>query len=192
VARPRPGPAVGGGDGARGSSRRFRRHHAATELAEPAHFVAGQYYLVRMRVDVVPGVLEQAYSVSSSPWPPSSEIEITVRDVPGGRTSRVLARQVREGDQLHLHGPFGALTWNEADGGPLLMIGAGGGVAPFASIVRFASVRIPHCPNAPRLAATQPLMVSAPGWRGVATSSNVWSSLTCALLMNRPTAVWRG
>ena len=105
---------------------------------------------------------------------------------------RVLARQVRGGDQLHLHAPFGALTWNEADGGPLLMIGAGSGVAPFASIVRFASARIPHCPNAPRLAATQPLMVSAPGWLGVATSSNVWSSLTCALLMNRPTAVWRG
>jgi hypothetical protein len=38
----------------------------------------------------------------------------------------------------------------------------------------------------------QPLMVSAPGWLGVATSSNVWSSLTCALLMNRPTAVWGG
>jgi hypothetical protein len=34
-----------------------------------------------------------------------------------------LTRQVGGGDQLHLHGPFGALTWNEAGGGPLVMIG---------------------------------------------------------------------
>jgi ferredoxin-NADP reductase len=62
--------------------------------------------------------------------------------------SRVLARQVREGDQLHLDGPFGALTWNEAGGGALLMIGAGSGVAPFASIVRFASARQSRVPMA--------------------------------------------
>jgi len=118
------------------------------ELPEPASFLAGQYYLVHMRVDAAPGVVEQAYSVSSSPWPPSSEIEITVRHIPGGRLSPVLARQVGEGDQLHLHGPFGSLTWNEADAGPLVMIGAGSGVAPFASIVRFASARQSAVPMA--------------------------------------------
>ncbi|SRR5665213_142644 len=109
------------------------------ELPRPAHFAAGQYYLVRMRVDATPKGVEQAYSVSSSPWPPSSEIEITVRDVPGGRVSPVLTRQVGAGDQLHLHGPFGTLTWSEADGGPLVMIGAGSGIAPMTSIMRLAS-----------------------------------------------------
>ncbi|GEM_PF-1102742 len=118
------------------------------ELPEPADFVAGQYYLVRMRIDGAPGVVEQAYSVSSSPWPSSSKIEITIREIPGGRASPLLARQVGEGDQIHLHGPFGSLTWNEADGGPLLMIGAGSGVAPFASIVRFASARHSTVPMA--------------------------------------------
>jgi len=118
------------------------------ELPEPVDFVAGQYFLVRVRVDAAPGVVEQAYSVSSSPWPPSSTIEITVRDVPGGRGSPLLARRVAAGDQLHLHGPFGALTWDGVDAGPLMMIGAGSGVAPFASIVRSASARRSTTPMA--------------------------------------------
>jgi ferredoxin-NADP reductase len=118
------------------------------QLPVPANFVAGQYYLVRLRVGTAPKVVEQAYSVSSSPWPPSSQIEITVRDVPRGRLSPVLARQIVAGDQLHLRGPFGSLTWNEADGDALVMIGAGSGVAPFTSIVRFASARRSKVPMA--------------------------------------------
>jgi len=51
------------------------------ELPEPVDFVVEQYFLVRVRVDAAPGVVEQAYSVSSSSWPRSSTIEITVRDV---------------------------------------------------------------------------------------------------------------
>src|SRR5665213_2679281 len=88
------------------------------ELPRPAHFAAGQYYLVRMRVDATPKGVEQAYSVSSSPWPPSSEIEITVRDVPGGRVSPVLTRQVGAGDQLHLPSEYGghAATRDVANG----------------------------------------------------------------------------
>ena len=68
------------------------------ELPEPAYFAAGQYYLVRMRVEAAPKGVEQAYSVSSPPWLPSSEIEITVRGIPGGRVSPVLIRQVGDGD----------------------------------------------------------------------------------------------
>lgn len=111
------------------------------ELPQPADFVAGQYYLVRLRVNARPGVVEQAYSVSSSPWPSSPFIEMTVRAVPGGRVSPVLVRQVGVGDQLHLRGSFGSLTWDETNGDAVVMIGAGSGVAPFASIVRYASAR---------------------------------------------------
>jgi ferredoxin-NADP reductase len=118
------------------------------ELPEPVDFVAGQYFLVRVRVDAAPGVVEQAYSVSSSSWPPSSTIELPVRDVPGGRVSPLLARRVGAGDHLHLRGPFGSLTWDGIDAGPLMMIGAGSGVAPFASIVRSASARQSTTPMA--------------------------------------------
>lgn len=110
-------------------------------LPETPQLLAGQYYLVRLAVDTSPGAVEQAYSVSSSPYPPTREIDITVREVPGGRVSRLLARRVRTGDLLHVRGPFGDLTWTEADGGPLVLVGAGTGVAPLLSIVRYAAAR---------------------------------------------------
>ncbi|MGH9109955.1 MAG: FAD-binding oxidoreductase [Acidimicrobiales bacterium] len=99
----------------------------------------GQYYLVRLAMPSPPGAVEQAYSVSSAPDPTSAEIEITVREVEGGRTSPLLVRQVRAGDVLGVRGPFGFLTWTEADGGPLGLIGAGSGVAPLISIARQAT-----------------------------------------------------
>ena len=110
-------------------------------LPEVPELQAGQYYLVRLATPSPPGAVEQAYSVSSSPYPPSAEIEITVREVTGGRISPLLARHVRVGDLLHVRGPFGFLTWSEDDGGPLLLLGAGSGVAPLASIVRYAAAR---------------------------------------------------
>jgi len=55
---------------------------------------------------------------------------------------------VSAGDQLHLHGPFGSLAWNGVDAGPLMMIGAGSRVAPFASIVRSTSTRQSTTPMA--------------------------------------------
>lgn len=101
----------------------------------------GQYYLVRLAVAGPPGAVEQAYSLCSSPWPPSADVEIAVREVPGGRVSPILTRKVEVGDLLQVRGPFGFLTWTERDGGPVGLIGAGSGVAPLASIVRFAGAR---------------------------------------------------
>lgn len=118
------------------------------EPTRPAHFDAGWYSLVRTRVDTSAKGVGQAYPIPSSPRPPSSEIEVTDRDVLGGRVSPVFTRQVSDGDQLHLHGPLGTLTWSKADGGPFVMIGAGSGVAPMASIMRLASARQSTVPMA--------------------------------------------
>ena len=121
------------------------RRAAATllrlRLAEPPEVLAGQYYLVRMVVEVPPGLVEQAYSLCSSPYPPGPEVEIAVRAVPDGRASPLLARLVEVGDLLQVRGPYGFLTWTEADGGPVGLIGAGTGVAPLAAIVRYAAAR---------------------------------------------------
>ena len=110
-------------------------------LVEVPDLLPGQYYLVRLAVDAPPGVVEQAYSLCSSPYPRSTEVEIAVREVPGGRVSPLLARQVEVGDHLQVRGPFGFLTWTEHDGGPLGLVGAGTGIAPLVSIVRYASAR---------------------------------------------------
>ncbi|MGH9169535.1 MAG: ferredoxin--NADP reductase [Acidimicrobiales bacterium] len=110
-------------------------------LAEPPDVLPGQYYLVRLAIEAPPFVIEQAYSLCSSPYPPSAEIEIVVRPVPGGRASTTLARRVEPGDRLQMRGPFGFLTWTESDGGPVGLVGAGSGVAPLASIVGYAAAR---------------------------------------------------
>ena len=121
------------------------RSTAATRLrlrlAEAPEVLAGQYYLVRLAVGAPPGVVEQAYSLCSSPYPPSPEVEIAVRAVPDGRASPALARLVEVGDLLQLRGPYGFLTWTDADGGPVGLVGAGTGVAPLAAIVRYAAAR---------------------------------------------------
>ena len=110
-------------------------------LAEAPEVLAGQYYLIRLAVEAPPGVVEQAYSLCSSPYPPSPEVEIAVRDVPDGRASPLLARLVEVGDRLQVRGPYGFLTWTEADGGPVGLVGAGTGVAPLVAIVRYAAAR---------------------------------------------------
>jgi ferredoxin-NADP reductase len=92
-------------------------------------------------LDGPPGAVEQAYSLCSSPHPPATEVEIAVREVSEGRASPVLARQVEEGDLLQVRGPFGFLTWTEDDAGPVGLVGAGTGVAPLLSIVRYAAAR---------------------------------------------------
>jgi glycine betaine catabolism B len=115
-------------------------------LAEAAAFLSGQYYLVRLAVESPPGVVEQAYSASSSPFPVSPEFEITVQEVPGGRASPHLVHDVCTGDQLHVCGPFGFLTWTEADASPPILIGAGSGMAPLISIVRYAAARRARTP----------------------------------------------
>lgn len=110
-------------------------------LAEVPKVLPGQYYLLRLALDSAPGVVEQAYSLCSSPYPPTPEVEIAVGEIPGGRLSSLLARRVEVGDLLHVRGPFGFLTWTERDGGPVGLIGAGSGVAPLTSIVRYAAAR---------------------------------------------------
>jgi len=125
---------VGVGRGTSGTVLRLR-------LGDVPDVLPGQYYLVRLAVDVPPGVVEQAYSLCSSPYPPSAEVEIAVREVSRGRASPVLAHQVKIGDFLGVRGPFGFLTWTERDGGPVGLIGAGSGVAPLTAIVRYAAAR---------------------------------------------------
>lgn len=121
------------------------RQDAATtlrlRLPSAPDVLPGQYYLVRMAIGVPPFAVEQAYSLSSSPYPDSDEVEITVCAVAGGRASPLLAHEVEPGDLLQVRGPYGFLTWTEQDGGPLLLVGGGSGVAPLVSIARYAAAR---------------------------------------------------
>lgn len=78
---------------------------------------------------------QRSYSISSAPEP--GALELTVEDIPDGEVSPYLTEELRAGDRLELRGPIGGyFTWTEADGGPLLLIAGGSGVAPLMSMLR--------------------------------------------------------
>jgi len=108
-------------------------------LEDSAGFLAGQYYNVRMTVPGRVTPIQRAYSVGSSPVPNSSIIDIGVREVPGGLISPLLVGTLAVGDRIEVRGPVGRFTWTADDGGPVLLVGAGSGVVPLMSIIRYAA-----------------------------------------------------
>jgi ferredoxin-NADP reductase len=108
-------------------------------LVDSADFLPGQYYNVRLSVPGRTGPVQRAYSVGSSPVPETSTIDIGVREVPGGLISPQLVRGLSVGDQVQVRGPVGRFTWTMDDGGPVLLVGAGSGVVPLMSMIRYAA-----------------------------------------------------
>jgi ferredoxin-NADP reductase len=79
---------------------------------------------------------QRSYSISSAPA--DGVLELTVEDIPDGEVSPYLSEVLRPADLLELRGPIGGyFTWTEADGGPLLLIGGGSGIAPLMSMLRY-------------------------------------------------------
>ncbi|MGA7835745.1 MAG: FAD-binding oxidoreductase [Acidimicrobiales bacterium] len=109
------------------------------ELPESRGYLPGQYYNVQMALPGRPTPVQRAYSLSSSPVPESSVIEIGVREEPGGLVSPRLVRSISVGDEIRVRGPYGRFTWTEEDRLPLLLIGAGSGVVPFVSMIRYGA-----------------------------------------------------
>jgi ferredoxin-NADP reductase len=104
----------------------------------PGH-LAGQHLDIRLTAE--DGYQAQrSYSISSAPTD-KPQLEITVERVDGGEVSPFLLDELREGDQIELRGPIGGyFTWMPGDGGPLLLVGGGSGVAPLMAILRARSM----------------------------------------------------
>ena len=109
-------------------------------LRETSGFRPGQYYDVRVPVPGRPRPVQRAYSVGSSPVPDPSLIDLGVRELPGGLASPLLIH-LRVGDVVAVRGPYGRFTWDGADNGPVLLVGAGSGMVPLMSMVRHAAER---------------------------------------------------
>jgi ferredoxin-NADP reductase len=100
----------------------------------PGH-LAGQHLDVRLTSE--DGYQAQrSYSISSAP-DHRAQLEITVERVDDGEVSPFLLDELRLGDQIELRGPIGGyFTWMPNDGGPVLLVAGGSGVAPLMSIIR--------------------------------------------------------
>jgi ferredoxin-NADP reductase len=126
--------------------------------SEPFGFRAGQHVDIRL---VAPDGYEarRAYSIASAPED-GMDIELAIERLADGEVSPFFHEVAAVGDEIELRGPLGGhFVWSAADGGPLLLIGAGSGVAPLMSMIRHRA----------RTGATAPalLLVSARTWDDV-------------------------
>ncbi len=95
---------------------------------------AGQHLDVRLTAE--DGYkAERSYSISSAPGEP---VAITVERLEDGEVSPYLTEELQVGDDLELRGPIGGyFVWDaDQDGGPLMLLAGGSGIAPFRSILR--------------------------------------------------------
>jgi len=101
--------------------------------AWPGH-LAGQH--VDVRVTAEDGYQAQrSYSIASAPAEPG--LLLTVERLDDGEVSPYLVDELRVGDQLELRGPIGGyFVWEDALGGPLLLLAGGSGIVPLRAIAR--------------------------------------------------------
>ena len=102
--------------------------------AWPGH-LPGQHVDVRLTAE--DGYQAQrSYSIASAPA--AGHLDLTVEEIADGEVSSYLSEEIRPGDRLALRGPIGGyFTWTEADGGPLLLVAGGSGIAPLMSMLRY-------------------------------------------------------
>ena len=95
---------------------------------------AGQHVDVRLTAE--DGYQAQrSYSIASAPE--NGRVELVVERLEDGEVSPYLADELRAGDGLELRGPIGGwFAWDAGEGGPLLLIAGGSGIAPLMAMVR--------------------------------------------------------
>ena len=104
---------------------------------DPPHWSghrAGQHVDVRLTAE--DGYQAQrSYSIASAPG--DEHLELTVERIDDGEVSPYLVDELRPGDELELRGPIGGyFVWEEALGGPLLLLAGGSGVVPLRAMLR--------------------------------------------------------
>jgi ferredoxin-NADP reductase len=95
---------------------------------------AGQHVDVRLTAE--DGYQAQrSYSIASAPE--DEQLVLTVERLENGEVSSYLVDELRVGDELELRGPIGGyFVWEEAFGGPLLLVAGGSGIVPLRAILR--------------------------------------------------------
>lgn len=95
-------------------------------------FRPGQFFTLVTDIDGRP--VRRAYSASSAPG--AARLEVTVKQVEGGRFSTHVHRNLRAGDRLSVRGPSGAFHADPAAAHEVVLVAAGSGVTPMMSMIR--------------------------------------------------------
>ena len=78
---------------------------------------------------------QRSYSIASAPE--EGRIELLIERLEDGEVSPYLTDELRAGDRLELRGPIGGwFTWQAEEGGPLLLVAGGSGIAPLMAMIR--------------------------------------------------------
>ena len=112
--------------------------HLVIRLIEPKEirFFPGQYLDF-----TIPGTDEsRSFSMANTPNR-DGRLEFIIKILPGGRFSEFLDTQVKPGDRLDVDGPYGMFTLREGNGGDLMFVGGGAGMAPILSVLRSIAER---------------------------------------------------
>jgi ferredoxin-NADP reductase len=129
-------------EGCDGRARIAKTSHVETIMLDapgwPGH-CAGQYVDVRL-TDESGYQTERAYAIASAPEDP--QLALSVERIPGGEVSQYLTERLGARDRLELRGPVGAhFTWPAVDGGPLVLLASGSGLAPLMAMLRHRAAR---------------------------------------------------
>lgn len=102
--------------------------------ADIARHIAGQHLDVRL---TAPDGYEaqRAYSIASAPG--EAPIELIIEKLDDGEVSPYFHEVAQAGDSIEVRGPLGGhFIWRAEDGGPLLLLAGGSGMAPLMAMVR--------------------------------------------------------
>jgi ferredoxin-NADP reductase len=106
---------------------------------------AGQHVDVRLTAE--DGYQAQrSYSIASAPE--DGRLALVVERLEDGEVSPYLTDELRSGDKLELRGPIGGwFTWEARDGGPLLLVAGGSGIAPLMAMIRHRAAARSEAPT---------------------------------------------
>ena len=100
-----------------------------TPPTSPFTFLPGQY------VDVIAAHgVRRSYSIANAPRA-DKQLELHVREVPGGAMSRYWFGQAKPADLLRLNGPLGTFFLRDLGGKDLVFLATGTGIAPVKSML---------------------------------------------------------
>ncbi|MBX9678403.1 MAG: 2Fe-2S iron-sulfur cluster binding domain-containing protein [Gemmataceae bacterium] len=112
----------------------FRLLPSSGDRFLPFTFVPGQFLNVAFWIGGAR--MNRSYSISSSPTK-REYVDLTVKREPRGAVSRHIVDLLRVGDLIEAAGPVGKFTFDGTEADSIVLIAAGVGITPMASITRY-------------------------------------------------------
>jgi len=100
----------------------------------PFDYLPGQFLTLHIAPQGVP--IKRSYTIASTPtW--RDRVEITVKREANGVVSRWLHDDLKVGDELEVEAPSGTFVFTGAQAESIVLVGAGVGITPMMSVVRY-------------------------------------------------------